>query len=122
MAWWIWIFNFAVIILLALWSLRIKLSWMGKGVLLAPILIYALISVEDLLDLIDLGTIVPGNKGLRGLILIFVLASVLFYILFIFHEIKDSNSKEVRLQHTLVRISIAAFSCIIFYSCIYIHI
>lgn len=120
MAWWIWIFNFAVIILLALWSLRIKLSWMGKGVLLAPILIYALISVEDLLDLIDLGTIVPGNKGLRGLILIFVLASVLFYILFIFHEIKDSNSKEVRLQHTLVRISIAAFSCIIFLQ-LYIH-
>lgn len=122
MAWWIWIFNFAVIILLALWFLRIKLSWMGKGVLLAPILIYALISVEDLLNLIDLGTIVPGNRGLRGLILIFVLASVLFYILFIFHEIKDSNSKEVRLQQTLVRISIAAFTCIIFFTVVYTSI
>lgn len=122
MAWWIWIFNFAVIILLALWFLRIKLSWMGKGVLLAPILIYALISVEDLLNLIDLGTIVPGNRWLRGLILIFVLASVLFYILFIFHEIKESNSKEVRMQQTLVRISIAAFTCIIFFTVVYTSI
>lgn len=126
MAGWIWVFNFAVIILLSLWlwltRTRMKLSWMGRGVLLAPILIYTLISVEDLLNLIDLGQIFTGNRGLRGVILIFVLASVLFYILFIFHEIKDSNNKEVRLQQTLVRISTAALTCIIFFTIVYTSI
>ena len=122
MAWWMWTLNAVVIILLSLWFYRMKLSWMGKGVLLAPILIYALISAEDLLNWIDLGAIVPGNRGLRGLILLFVLASVLFYILFIFHEIKESNSEEVRLQQTLVRISIAAFTCIIFFTIVYTSI
>lgn len=120
MAWWIWAFNIIVIVFLVVRFAGLKLNWMGRGVLLAPILIYALISVEDLLNLIDLGTIVPGNRGLRGLILFFVLASVLFYILFIFHEIRDSNSKEVRMQQTLVRISIAAFTCILFLQS-YIH-
>ncbi|MFD1904323.1 hypothetical protein ACFSQ7_10060 [Paenibacillus rhizoplanae] len=71
MAWWIWAFNIIVIVLLVLRFARLKLNWMGRGVLLAPILIYALISAEDLLNLIDLGTIVPGNRGLRGLILFF---------------------------------------------------
>lgn len=122
MAWWIWAFNIVVVVVLVLKFARLKLNWMGRGVLLAPILIYALISVEDLLNLIDLGTIVPGNRGLRGLILLFVLASVLFYILFIFHEIRDSNSKEVRLQQTLVRISIATFTCIIFFTVVYTSI
>lgn len=69
MAWWIWAFNIIVIVFLVVRFARLKLNWMGRGVLLAPILIYALISVEDLLNLIDLGTIVPGNRGLRGLIL-----------------------------------------------------
>ncbi|WP_025705639.1 potassium channel family protein [Paenibacillus graminis] len=122
MTWWMWTLNIAVIVLFSLWLYRIKLSWMGKGVLLAPILIYALVSVEDLLNWIDLGAILPGDKGLRGLILIFALASMLFYVLFIFHEIKESNSKEVRLQQTLVRISIAAFSCIIFFTIVYTSI
>ncbi|MEK3837949.1 MULTISPECIES: ion channel [unclassified Paenibacillus] len=122
MAWWIWAFNIIVIVFLVVRFARLKLNWMGRGVLLAPILIYALISVEDLLNLIDLGTIVPGNRGLRGLILFFVLASVLFYILFIFHEIRDSNNKEVRMQQTLVRISIAAFTCILFFTVVYTSI
>ncbi|WP_339311426.1 ion channel [Paenibacillus sp. FSL M7-0896] len=122
MAWWIWAFNIIVIVFLVVRFARLKLNWMGRGVLLAPILIYALISVEDLLNLIDLGMIVPGNRGLRGLILFFVLASVLFYILFIFHEIRDSNSKEVRMQQTLVRISIAAFTCILFFTVVYTSI
>lgn len=122
MTWWMWTFNAAVLMLLSLWFYRMKLSWMGKAVLLAPVLIYALISAEDLLSWIDLGSIVPGNRGLRGLILLFVLASVLFYILFIFHEIKESNNKEVRLQQTLIRISIAAFTCIIFFTIVYTSI
>ncbi|MDQ0196725.1 hypothetical protein [Paenibacillus wynnii] len=91
-----------------------ELKWINKRVLLTPILIYVLISVEDLLNWIDWGSIVPGNGGMRGLILLFCLASVLFYILFIFNEIKESNSKEVELHQTLTRISIATLSCIIF--------
>lgn len=122
MTWWMWTLNIAVIVLLSLWLYRMKLSWMGKGVLLIPILIYVIISVQDLLNWIDLGAIVPGDRGLRALILIFALASMLFYVLFIFHEIKESNSKEVRLQQTLVRISIAAFSCIIFFAVVYTSI
>lgn len=122
MAWWVWIFNAVVIVLLSVRFYRIKISWMEKGVLLAPIMIYALVSVEDLLGWIDLGEIMPGNRGLQGLILIFVLASVIFYIVFIFHEIKESNSKEVRLQQTLIRISIAALTCMIFFTIVYTSI
>ncbi|MEK3791507.1 ion channel [Paenibacillus sp. FSL R7-0204] len=36
----------------------------------------------DLLNLIELGNLVSCNRGLRGLILFCVLASILFYILF----------------------------------------
>lgn len=122
MGWWIWTFNAGVIILLSLLFYRLRRRWVGKAVLLVPVLIYALISAEDLLNWIDLGSIVPGQRGLRALILLFVLASVLFYILFIFHEIKLSNDKEVRLQQTLVRISIAAFTCILFFTIVYTSI
>lgn len=122
MAWWMWTFNSAVIILMALWFYRMKLNRLGKGVLLIPILIYTLISAEDLLNWIDLRTILPGDRGMRALILIVALASMLFYVLFIFHQIKESNSKEVRMQETLVRISIAAFTCIIFFTVVYTSI
>ncbi|WP_342562817.1 ion channel [Paenibacillus sp. FSL R7-0345] len=122
MSWWMWTLNAAVIILLSLLFYRLRRKWVGKAVLLIPVLIYALISAEDLLGWIELGSIVPGDRGLRGLILLFVPASVLFYILFIFHEIKESNNKEVRLQQTLVRISIAAFTCILFFTIVYTSI
>ncbi|OMF87821.1 ion channel [Paenibacillus sp. FSL R7-0273] len=122
MAGWIWTFNAAVIIILSILFYRLRSRWMGKAVLLVPVLIYALISAEDLLNLIDLGQVVPGNRGMRGLILLFVLFSVLFYIHFIFHEIKESNNKEVRLQQTLIRISIAAFTCILFFTIVYTSI
>ncbi|UQZ37408.1 ion transporter [Paenibacillus sp. PK3_47] len=122
MDWWVWTLNLAFIAALALWFYRMKMSWMGKGILLAPVLIYTLISVEDLLGWIELGDIVPGNRGLQGLILLFVLASVIFYILFIFHEIKVSNSEEVKLQQTLIRISIAAITCIFFFTIVYTSI
>ncbi|OKP71483.1 ion transporter [Paenibacillus sp. P3E] len=122
MAWWMWTLNIAVIVMISWWFYRMKLSRMGKGVLLIPILIYTLISAEDLLNWIDLRTILPGDQGMRALILIVALASMLFYVLFIFHEIKESNSKEVRMQETLVRISIAAFTCIIFFTVVYTSI
>ncbi|WP_379130516.1 ion channel [Paenibacillus sp. sgz500958] len=122
MAWWLWMLNLSVLLLLAYWFTRIKLKWIGKGVLLAPILVYVLISAEDLLGLMDLGSIIPGNSGMRSLILLFCLASVLFYIFFIFNEIKESNKREVKLQQTLLRISIAAFSCILFFTVVYTSI
>lgn len=122
MDWALWLFNLAVLSLLGFWFYKMRMSWLGKGVLLAPILIYVLFAVEDLLNWIDLGDVVPGNGGMRALILLFCLASVLFYILFIFHEIKESNSREVRLQSTLLRISVAALSCIIFFTVVYTSI
>ncbi|SEU19056.1 ion channel [Paenibacillus sp. NFR01] len=122
MSGWMWALNAAVIVLLSYWLLRLKIGWMGKGVLLAPVLIYALISAEDLLGWIDLGDIVPGSGGLRGLILIFVFASVLFYIFLIFHEIKESNNREVRMTQTLARISLATIISIIFFTVVYTSI
>ncbi|WP_246188169.1 potassium channel family protein [Paenibacillus tengchongensis] len=121
-AWWVWSLNLAIIGLMTVLFYRMKMSWVGKGVLLAPILIYVMVSVEDLFNWIDLGDIVPGDRGLRGLILLFVLASVIFYIHFIFHEIKESNNREVRMQQTLIRISIAAVTCIIFFTVVYTSI
>ncbi|WP_239004645.1 potassium channel family protein [Paenibacillus tepidiphilus] len=122
MTWWMWMLNLAIFGLMAALFYRMKMSWVGKGVLLAPLLIYVLVSVEDLLNWIDLGDIVPGDRGLRGLILLFVLASVIFYIHFIFHEIKESNNREVHIKQTLLRISIAAITCIIFFTVVYTSI
>lgn len=119
---WIWLLNLAIFGLMAALFYRMKMSWVGKGVLLAPLLIYVLVSVEDLLNWIDLGDIVPGERGLRGLIMLFVLASVIFYIHFIFHEIKESNNREVHIKQTLLRISIAALTCIIFFTVVYTSI
>jgi voltage-gated potassium channel len=118
----VWTINVAVLLLLLVCFYRMKGKWVKKGIVLTPILIYVLISVEDLLNWIDWGMIVPGTGGMRGLILLFSFASVLFYILFIFYEIRESNSKEVKLQHTLVRISIATISCIVFFTVVYTSI
>ncbi|ASA23942.1 potassium channel family protein [Paenibacillus donghaensis] len=122
MAKWIWAGNVVILLLLVLWFYRWKLKWLTKGTVLAPILLYALVSLEDLLGWIDLNAIVPGSGDLRGLILIFSLASVLFYILFIFHQIKESNNQEIELRQTLSRISVAALSCILFFTVVYTSI
>ncbi|WP_235440481.1 potassium channel family protein [Paenibacillus sp. DMB20] len=97
-------------------------KWSSKPVLLAPLIIYVLVSVEDLLGWIDLKRIVPGEGGMRALILLFVLGSVIFYILYIFNKIAESVSKEVRLKTTLVRISLAALACILFFTIVYMSI
>jgi len=120
--WVIWALNLSVMLLWLLSFYRIEKKWLNKRILFTPILIYVLISVEDLLNWVDWGSIVPGNGGMRGLILIFCLTSVIFYILYIFNEIKESNSKEVKLHQTLSRISIATLSCIIFFTVVYTSI
>ncbi|MNI65058.1 voltage-gated potassium channel [compost metagenome] len=98
------------------------MRWVSKGVLLVPLLIYVLFSVEDLLNLISLDTLVTGSRGMRALIVLFCLASVIFYLIFIFHEIKESNSKEVTMQSTLLRISVATVICILFFTIVYTSI
>ncbi|MCL6603799.1 MAG: two pore domain potassium channel family protein [Paenibacillus sp.] len=122
MTWFIWMLNVSVLLLWVFSFYRVDRRWLNKRILLTPILVYVLISVEDLLNWVDWSSIVPGHGGMRALILVFSFASVLFYILFIFNEIKDSNSKEVKLQHTLIRISIATISCIVFFTVVYTSI
>lgn len=122
MPWWIWTLNVTVLLLMIVLFYRRKRRWVSKSVLLAPIFIYVLISVEDLLNWIDWNSIVPGENGMRALILLFCLASVLFYTFFIFNEIKVSNHKEIMLKHTLTRISIATVSCIVFFTIVYTSI
>lgn len=73
---------------------RLEKKWTSKAVLLAPVIIYVLVSLEDLFGLIDLMSIVPGRGGMRALILLFCLASVIFYILYIFNGIAESALKK----------------------------
>ncbi|MNB95712.1 voltage-gated potassium channel [compost metagenome] len=119
---WMWTLNTVLVVSLALFFYRVKVRWVSKGVLLVPLLIYVLFSVEDLLNLISLDTLVTGSRGMRALIVLFCLASVIFYLIFIFHEIKESNSKEVTMQSTLLRISVATVICILFFTIVYTSI
>ncbi|MCA1296035.1 potassium channel family protein [Paenibacillus sp. alder61] len=98
-----------------------KLS--SRVILLAPILVYVAVSLEDLLGLVDFGAVFQSEAILRAVILLFVLGSVIFYLLFIFHEIADSAVKrEVSLKSAVIRISIAAMSCIVFFTVVYTSI
>lgn len=119
---WMWVFNMGLVMALAVFFYRVKITWMSKGVLVVPLLIYVLFSVEDLLNLISLDALVTGPRGMRALIVLFCLASVIFYLTFIFHEIKESNNKEVTMQSTLIRISTATVICILFFTIVYTSI
>lgn len=122
MSWIMWVINIMGLVGLIIFFYNAEKKWSSKPVLLAPLIIYVAISVEDLLHWIDLMQIVPGEGGMRALILIFVFCSVIFYILYIFNKIAESVSKEVRLKTTLVRISLAALSCILFFTIVYMSI
>ena len=122
MSWWMWVINVTGLVVLIYLFYNAEKKWSSKPVLLAPLLIYVLVSVEDLLHWIDLMSIVPGEGGMRALILLFVLFSVIFYILYIFNKIAESVNKEVRLKTTLVRISLAALACILFFTIVYMSI
>ncbi|WP_191089409.1 MULTISPECIES: ion channel [Paenibacillus] len=119
---WIWMLNAAAIAALIVLFYRSKIKWVNKGILIVPLLVYVLFSVEDLLDLISLERLAAGNAGMRTLILLFCLFSVVFYLIFIFHEIKESNDREVRLKDTLRRISLAAIICVLFFTVVYTSI
>ncbi|MBY9078749.1 two pore domain potassium channel family protein [Paenibacillus sp. HN-1] len=119
---WMWTLNTVLVVFLALFFYRVKVRWVSQGVLLVPLLIYVLFSMEDLLNLISLDTLVTGSRGMRALIMLSCLVSVIFYLIFIFHEIKESNSKEVTMQSTLLRISVATVICILFFTIVYTSI
>ncbi|GAF08644.1 hypothetical protein JCM16418_2730 [Paenibacillus pini JCM 16418] len=121
--WWMWIVNIVGLAALTYVFYNFEKKWTSKAVLLAPITIYVLISVEDLLEWIDLMSIVPGKGGMRALILIFCLISVIFYILYIFNKIAESAiNKNVQLMKLVSRISMAALTCILFFMIIYTSI
>ncbi|MEC0241774.1 ion channel [Paenibacillus dokdonensis] len=124
MSWWMWILNVAGLIVLMYVFYSLEKKWTSKAVLLAPIIIYVLVSLEDLFGLIDLMTIVPGNGGMRVLILLFCLVSVIFYVLYIFNRIAESalNKKKVYMKTLLIRISTAALTCVFFFTIIYTSI
>ncbi|NJJ41166.1 ion channel [Paenibacillus apii] len=119
---WMWALNTAVVLLMAFCFYRAKTKWVSKGVLAVPLLIYVLFSVEDLLNLISMNVLVTGAGGLRSLIVLFCLVSVIFFLIFIFQEIKESNRREVKIRSTLARISIATMTCILFFTIVYTSI
>jgi len=124
MTWWMWLLNAAVLLALMAVFYRLEQKWTSKAVLLAPVIIYVLVSLEDLFGLIDLMNIVPGKGGMRALILLFCLASVIFYVLYIFNGIAESALKKRRsyMKTLVIRISAAALMCICFFTIIYTSI
>jgi voltage-gated potassium channel len=119
-----WLLNIAGLLALMAVFYRLEKKWTSKAVLLAPVIIYVLVSLEDLFGLIDLMSIVPGRGGMRALILLFCLASVIFYILYIFNGIAESALKRRKfyMKTLLIRISAAALMCVCFFTIIYTSI
>jgi voltage-gated potassium channel len=122
MSWWMWLLNLTGFLLLIYLFYSMDKKWSSRPLLLAPLLIYVLVSVEDLLGWIDLMNVVPGEGGMRALILLFALCSVIFYVLYIFDRIADSVHQHVDMKTTLVRISMAAGMCILFFTMVYMSI
>ncbi|WFB57751.1 potassium channel family protein [Paenibacillus sp. BR1-192] len=122
MSWWMWLLNLAGLLSLIYMFYSMDKKWSSRPLLLAPLLIYVLISVEDLLGWIDLMHVVPGEGGMRALILLFSLCSVIFYVLYIFDKIADSVHQHVDMKTTLVRISMAAGMCILYFTVVYMSI
>lgn len=113
-SWILWL-NVVVLIGLALLFYLLDKRVTSRVILLAPILVYVAVSLEDLLGWVDFGSVLKSDALLRAIILLFVLGSVVFYILYIFREIADSAVKrEVSLKSAVIRISIATLSCIVF--------
>lgn len=122
MSWWMWLLNMIGLLLLIYLFYCMDKKWSSRPLLLAPLLIYVLVSIEDLLGWIDLMKVVPGEGGMRALILLFALGSVIFYVLYIFGQIADSVHQHVGMKTTLVRISMAAGLCILFFTMVYMSI
>ncbi|WP_068620080.1 potassium channel family protein [Paenibacillus tuaregi] len=110
------------LLLLAYIFYRMDQRITGRVILLAPLIIYIALSLEDLLDLIDFTSVLESRAALRAIILLFVLFSVIFYITFIFTKIAQSVNKEVQLKSTVIRIFGATVTCILFFTVVYTSI
>ncbi|MBP2002105.1 voltage-gated potassium channel [Paenibacillus shirakamiensis] len=117
----IWL-DIIVLLLLGFVFYRVDNKITGRVILLAPILIYVALSLEDLFGWIDFPSVLTSKAILRGVILLFVLFSVIFYILFIFRNIAQSVNKEVQLKSTILRIFGAIITCIFFFTIVYTSI
>ncbi|MFI2857885.1 potassium channel family protein [Paenibacillus sp. JSM ZJ436] len=122
MNWWMWIINIIGLASLILIFYNVDKKWSSRPVLLAPLLIYIAVSLEDLFGWIDLMTVVPGEAGVRVLVVLFVLLSVVFYIIYIFNKIAESVHKHILMRTTLMRISFAALTCVLFFTIVYMSI
>ncbi|PAD77974.1 potassium channel family protein [Paenibacillus campinasensis] len=122
MTWWMWCLNIAGLAVLVYLFYKADKAWSSRPLLLAPLLIYVLISVEDLLEWIDLTAVFHGPGGLRATIVLFSLGSVVFYVLYIFKKISESAHQEVRLRTVVERISMAAVMCVLFFAVVYTSI
>ncbi len=121
-SWVLWV-NVLVLIGLALLFYLLDKRVTSRVILLAPILVYVAVSLEDLLGWVDFGSVLQSDAVLRAIIVLFVLGSVVFYILYIFRRIADSALKrEVSLKSAVIRISIATLSCIVFFTVVYTSI
>lgn len=121
-SWILWV-NAAALVGLAVLFYLLDKRVTSRVVLLAPILIYVAVSLEDLLGWVDFRSVFQSEAVLRSIILLFVLGSVVFYILYIFRRIADSAVRgEASLKSAVIRISIAALSCIIFFTVVYTSI
>lgn len=121
-SWLLWVNAVGLVGLAALFYVLDK-RVSSRVLLLAPILVYVAVSLEDLLGWVDFGSVSRSEALLRAVILLFVLGSVVFYILYIFREIaKSAPKREVGLKSAVIRISIAAFSCVVFFTVVYTSI
>lgn len=110
------------LIVLAVFFYRVDKRITGRVVLLAPLIIYIALCLEDLLGVIDFAAVLVSPALMRAFILLFVLFSVIFYIIFIFHRIALSVNKEVQLKSTVIRIFSATVVCILFFMVVYTSI
>lgn len=119
--WLIWlnvIGMLALVIMLYILNKRVT----SRFILLAPIVVYVIISLEDLFGWIDIASLLESEGALRALIVLFVLGSVILYILYIFRKIADTANNEIGLKAVVIRISTATLSCIVFFTIVYTSI
>lgn len=119
--WLIWlnvIGMLALVIMLYILNKRVT----SRFILLAPIVVYVIISLEDLFGWIDIASLLESEGALRALIVLFVLGSVILYILYIFRKIADTANNVIGLKAVVIRISTATLSCIVFFTIVYTSI
>lgn len=122
MAWWMWCLNALGLVLLIYLFYKADKEWSSRPLLLAPLLIYVLISIEDLMGWIDLAAVFQGTGGIRVTIVLFSFGSVAFYVLYIFKKISESAHQELQLKTLVARISLAAIMCVLFFTVVYTSI